>query len=116
MARFIDGPAAGVYLELRRAPIMLRVVCSGKGQWDALDQLDDLPLWNETVHVYRMRGDPITYHVCRSPRSKSGWHNDSEYVVWPTPPPDETLRDNAAWAAWTDQIKSEVEAIRAAEK
>jgi|GEM_PF-6502906 len=28
MTRFLDGPAAGVVLALRRAPLFLRVVCN----------------------------------------------------------------------------------------
>ena len=45
MTRFLDGPAAGVLLALRRAPLYLRVVYHAKREepWDALDQLADVP-------------------------------------------------------------------------
>lgn len=42
MITFRDGPAAGQVLQLRRVPVLLRVVCSSRGNWDALDQLAEL--------------------------------------------------------------------------
>ena len=54
MTRFLDGPAAGNALMLRRAPLFLRVtIDAAGGKVDALDQLDDDPQDGETVHVYR---------------------------------------------------------------
>lgn len=43
MSNFIDGPAKGVHLSLRRSPMFLRAVCEPNGKWDALDQLTDTP-------------------------------------------------------------------------
>lgn len=58
MTRFEDGPAAGVNLSLRRAPMFLRVVQNNQtGEWDALDQLDDTPEKNETIFVYKVHGE-----------------------------------------------------------
>jgi hypothetical protein len=37
MIRFLDGPAMGQSLELKRTPRYLRVVRSAAGTWDALD-------------------------------------------------------------------------------
>jgi len=59
MIRFLDGPADGVELRLMRTPIMLRVVRSAGGTWDALDQPDDTPTrsteawraWCESVRL-----------------------------------------------------------------
>jgi len=57
MTRFLDGPAEGVTLMLRRAPIYLRVVHRGT-EWDALDALDDRPTPDETIYVYVLHGEP----------------------------------------------------------
>jgi len=43
MTRFLDGPAQGETLMLRRAPILLRVTRDPMGNFDGLDQLDDRP-------------------------------------------------------------------------
>lgn len=54
MIRCLDGPAVGVELSCRRAPIYLRVVCDTLAQkWDVLDLPDDSPAPSETVYVYR---------------------------------------------------------------
>lgn len=56
MTSFAGGPAAGVSLLLRRAPLYLRAVTGPDGKWDALDLLDDAPAPNETVVAYRRVG------------------------------------------------------------
>lgn len=54
MIRMVDGPAVGVELAPRRAPIFLRVVQDETtGKWDVLDLPDDTPHPSETVYVYR---------------------------------------------------------------
>lgn len=55
MTRFIDGPAEGVTLMLKRTPVYLRVVRNRQGKWDALDQLDDSPASDEEIFVYRLK-------------------------------------------------------------
>lgn len=65
MARFLDGPAAGLEMDLRTCPTMLRLVQSTdpdmpfarrrRGGWDALDQPDDVPNAHELrLLVYRL--------------------------------------------------------------
>lgn len=54
MIRMLDGPAMGVELTPRRAPIYVRVVQDESlGAWDVLDLPDDTPGPSETLHVYR---------------------------------------------------------------
>lgn len=57
MIEFLDGPAGNKTLELRRAPVYLRVVIDADGNIDALDQLDDRPKEDEriTTGVWMMR-------------------------------------------------------------
>jgi len=47
MVVFMEGPADGQRLMLRRIPIMLRVVQNRSGEWDALNELDDGRRWSE---------------------------------------------------------------------
>jgi hypothetical protein len=68
MVNFLDGPALGVELPLRRAPFLLRVTRSSLfGDWDALDQVEDVPTANAVITVYRLASVPsrmnITYHT-----------------------------------------------------
>jgi hypothetical protein len=99
MATFLDGPAAGASLALRRAPIFLRVVIGPRGKVDALDQLDDEPNANESVHVYRKRVDGPRGHVCGRP---GGCFELGEYRYLPDAPGEE-LRAKAAWRTWVEQ-------------
>jgi hypothetical protein len=103
MIRFIDGPAAGVKLTLRRTPILLRVVFNGS-TWDALDQLDDTPAADETVHVYRVASVPSTYHIDYTDRAtgrrRGEWRTTADYAFYATPP-DDAVRATEAWRAWT---------------
>lgn len=106
MLRFLDGPAGGVTVDCRRAPVFLRVVrsdcCSGTtAVWDALDQPDDKPARKETIHVYRLSSIPYQYHVCRSPRSRSGWSVGADYN-YVGEIDEKFTRDNAAWVKWAE--------------
>lgn len=110
MTRFMDGPAAGVTLMLRRAPFFLRAVqrpakpgWSDMGEWDALDQLDDRPSADETIVVYRLR--PSTQsrmHVCARGRGAraGGWYEGGEYEVVAQQPDDAVARDTDRWREW----------------
>lgn len=109
VVEFIDGPAAGESLALRRIPVLLRVVQSRAGKWDALDQLDDEPKPTETIFLYRRRDDlGIThYFVCSRGRGKreSGVYWNAKYAVLPEQPTDEEVRETAAWRQWaTDAL------------
>ena len=105
---FIDGPAAGVTLVLGRAVLMLRVVQNSKGEWDALDQLNDKPRKDEQIHVYRFCGQAgRPYHIRSSKKGMSGWWTHMTYEEWPNPG-DEHLRTTKAWHQWCDDNKEEL--------
>lgn len=60
-ARFLDGPAAGLEITVRRAPTYLRVVAGGvkgtawRGEcWDVLDLPEDEPEAGERLYAYRI--------------------------------------------------------------
>ena len=96
---FIDGPAKGQALTLRRAPIMLRVVCKG-GVWDALDQLEDKVRPGEEVHVYRLTGPANWMHMRCAKPSQGGMFFYGGYALSPFAPAEEVLRDNKLWSEW----------------
>lgn len=104
MVSFLDGPAKGVVLQLRRVPMLLRVVQDRGGAWDALDQLDDEPRRGESIHVYRRRDDLQVgkYHLLtsRPRRAGSGWYWMASYCVLPEQPTDDQVRNTAAWQSW----------------
>lgn len=111
MVRFLDGPAAGESLMLRRIPTLLRVVRSRNGAWDALDQLDDEPKPTETITVYRRRDDLAIskYFLCSRGKGKreSGQYWNAAYSVLAEQPADNQVRTTAAWQSWADaQVKS----------
>jgi hypothetical protein len=108
MIRFIDGPAAGVELRLMRTPVMLRVVRSAGGNWDALDQPDDTPAPREQLFVYRIASKPTHMFIRCQPRSASGLYIRADYRLFPNQPTDEQMRQNFAWAAWCDSIQTQV--------
>jgi hypothetical protein len=104
MIRFLDGPAEGKTLELRRAPVLLRVAIDGETV-DALDQLSDTPRDTETLYVYRLEGKASSYHLLvRGPkaRERGGWWAYAEYVSVPMDeqPDQETLQDTERWREW----------------
>lgn len=102
MIQFIDGPANGVTLNLRRVPVLLRVVCAD-GQWDALDQLHDTPKPTETVYVYRLVEKPSVVHVDsrgKDGRRRGQWLHYARYEYASLQPMREVLRNNVAWRAW----------------
>jgi len=117
MIRFLDGPAAGVNLVLRRAPIMLRVVRSAAGEWDALDQLDDEPAAGEAVYVYRLQGDAGWMHIDyrdKAGRRRGETRMTGDYRYVEAQPGDQHTLTNAAWVAWCDANKDRILAERAA--
>ncbi len=109
MVRFLDGPAAGVVLMLRRAPPYLRVTVNAAGEWDALDQLGDEAARGEAVTVYRRVGKAGRLHIDYT-RKQSAWYAVAEYRQAPEQPDDATGRDTAKWRAWaTGRAKLERE-------
>jgi len=109
--KFLDGPAAGQCLALRRAPIFLRVVVNRYGDkktWDALDQLGDTPKAGEDIFAYRLASQPRHMHLCRSPRRLSGYYAMADYRFVGQQPDDATLRNADKWRAWCiEQAKAE---------
>lgn len=104
MTRFVDGPAAGVTLMLRRAPLYLRAVRDAKGEWDALDQLTDAAEPDETIVVYRREGEPTWCHVCRV--KGGGVFRGGTYRVVDPQPDDRLVRYTTAWREWTVQHRA----------
>lgn len=105
MTRFLDGPAIGKTLMLKRAPFFLRVTVSEsreKKTFDALDQLEDQPRPNEDLFVYEMVGKPGSCHV-RCGNGGSGFYMVADYKMVEVQPEDIILRDTAKWAEWVDQ-------------
>lgn len=109
MSKFLDGPAAGQHLALRRAPVMLRVVQGPGGKWDALDQLDDEPAADETIHLYRMVPDTLTtMHLCvrGKGRAASDFYAMGDYRYVEPQPDEATLRDRGRWVEWCDALRA----------
>lgn len=104
MIELLDGPAAGQTLNLRRAPVMLRIVES-KGKWDGLDQPDDEPRRGETVHVYIQVGTTMQGHIRSSKPGVGGFFVHAKYRYFPDQPSVEHVREKSAWAAWCDENK-----------
>lgn len=109
MTTFEDGPAAGVVLELRRAPLFLRAVRTPGGAWDALDELEDLPAADETIAVYARQGAPGRIHVDPARPRRAVWLAVAWYRVVTPAPPDAEIRDTARWRQWCTRQQ---EAIR----
>jgi hypothetical protein len=101
MITFVDGPAMGQTLSLRRAPLLLRVThIPHTGKFDALDQPEDVPTPRERIYVYVLTGIPTHYHMRCRRRSESGFFYDGSYRVLETQPAEEDLRDTHAWRNW----------------
>lgn len=104
MTTFLDGPAAGRTLQLRRAPIYLRVT-ELLGEIDGLDQLTDEPEPGEYLHAYVLAEAPGHMHILVRGKGKTGggfWPM-AKYKILPEQPSQEIMRDNAQWRAWTNQ-------------
>lgn len=102
MSTFLDGPARGRNLTLRRAPIFLRVVFAPGGAVDALDQLDDEPREDEAIVVYRRVSTPTVMFIdtWQADGTLTGRRYESaDYRLVPTDD-NETVRDRDAWRAW----------------
>lgn len=107
MTKFLDGPAAGQVLALKRAPVYLRVV-QGRKEWDALDQLGDTPAAHERIHVYRLKENRGTVHLNCGRRGASGFYEMADYAYSADQPTDAVARDTDAWRGWC-RMKQAVE-------
>lgn len=104
MITFDDGPAAGVVLQLERAPLFIRVVIDRHtGEVDALDQLEDQPRLGEAIHAYRRVGQVDRYHVRAARKSESGYVLQAHYQQHEEQPADHIGRDRASWQHWTHE-------------
>lgn len=103
MTTFLDGPAIGQTLQLRRAPVYLRVT-ELLGAFDGLDQLADEPEPGETLHAYVLAEKPGAMHILVRGRCATGggFWPIAKYRHVTDQPPQETMRDNALWRAWTE--------------
>jgi len=96
MTKFLDGPAAGVVLMLRRSPTFLRVCHKGRSEWDALDQVSDTPRAGEVLYAYRLVKDDGVVFV-----RPGGAYRLAEYAyIADTQPSDEAMRDTMTWRGW----------------
>lgn len=118
MIRFLDGPADGTELSLRRAPRFLRVVVDAKGRIDALDLLDDVAGAGETVHVYQGDVDtlmalPDDIFVCTSGPGGLRQAGGAEGVYRHRGDVEgEPLRDTATWRSWvTEEVERQESAV-----
>ncbi len=104
MTTFIDGPAMGKTLMLRRAVMLLRVTVNEAGEIDALDQPQDTPKPEEEwIYTYVNTGKRTgNVHVRYGGNKKhlSGFYVMAEYRLYEQQPPDDVMRDNTQWRAW----------------
>ncbi|HXJ41722.1 MAG TPA: hypothetical protein VNH18_20770, partial [Bryobacteraceae bacterium] len=130
MMKFLDGPCAGASLNLQRCPILLRVTSKPKPnarcgtgnaglQFDALDQLGDTALPEETIYVYILhKKEGSAFVDGRDPKTGKRFGYVAQVGVYrfyedrpddeggdkgfpgAVQPPDEVMRDNAKWMEW----------------
>lgn len=104
--QFLDGPASGTTVGLRRAPNYLRVVIGANGKVDALDLLSDTPREDEKIHVYQLAkarftlGDDV--FVCTDDGqggSRPAAVADADYCHRPDVD-GEQFRETVVWRTW----------------
>lgn len=98
MTTFVDGPAKGKILQLRRAPYFLRVT-EVHGNFDALDQLSDEPMRGETLYAYVILGAPGMIHINKR-GCGGGFYPIAEYKFVELQPSDTEMRMTDLWSAW----------------
>lgn len=102
MVEFLDGPAAGRSLALRRAPHFLRVVIGPNDTLDALDQPEDYPRFQETIHAYVIEsGSWSLVFVRPGGRYEMGRYRHLDGV------PHEAMITRTAWIAWLTEHANE---------
>lgn len=104
-ATFIDGPAKGTALELRRLPLYLRVVISQGGVVDALDQPDDEPAPFEGIYAYRMvDGTRISGFLCGNRKAVGcKQFNSAAYRLCVQQPSESILQSRKLWVKWVEE-------------
>jgi len=99
MITFVDGPAPGQTLVVRRAKFFLRVTFDGS-KWDCLNEYFDTAAAGETLYVYLLIEKPTAVHLKMTKRSQSGWYAMARYRFLPEQPADADIRENASWRIW----------------
>lgn len=106
---FVDGPAAGIQIPLRRRPILLRIVHSPAAGWDGLDQLDDSPAPEERVFLYWRKQEGQWCHVDGRDAKTGKRFGRTEWIVdffhVSDGPTEEILRDNGKYRDWCEENK-----------
>src|SRR5690606_12130199 len=90
-------------MSLDRCPLLLRVVQSPDGKWDALDQLADKPEDNEAIHLYWLASDVSSAFIDGADANGKRWGrycNMAIYTPFPHPPPEEVMRVIDHWQLW----------------
>lgn len=111
MTSFLDGPAKGQVLGLKRSPYFLRVVQDAKGTWDALDQLHDRPSLDEKVYVYVLVESHGMVHLRMA--KGSGFYSLAQYKLYPEQPADEVMRGYNRWPAWCEATYATIQEQKA---
>lgn len=99
---FSDNGVSCPSLQLRRAPMFLRVVYDRKAKaWDALDQLDDEPKEDELIFAFQ-KTDNGTVHVDKVVKGRrvGEWHHTAHYDLVQDQPDDYVMRDSKSWQEW----------------
>lgn len=106
MIRLLDGPCAGSY-PVKRAPPFLRAVTTAGGDKDVLDQVDDEPAAQESVHVYQLQGEAGWVHLNTARRHGRGFYAIGDYRHRPDVD-GEALRQTEAWRQWATEHAEEL--------
>ena len=116
MTNFLDGPAKGQVLKLRRCPYFLRVVvktaADGKQEWDALDQPGDSPDRDERLYAYRCKELRGWIHLNTGRRPGGGFFAIADYELIDPQPSDDVMR--LLWAQWCEMPERRAEYEKAA--
>jgi hypothetical protein len=102
MTTFVDGPAAGQRLMLRRGVKYIRAVRNRvTGKWDALDQVEDTP--GEAEEIFAYVGKNIGHCHVRASGGGGGIFSIGSYEFIPEQPTDEQMRNHRMWVAWVEE-------------
>lgn len=103
MTTFLDGPAIGKTLMLRRTPIFLRVTEEG-GSFDALNSPGDTARPTEKLFAYVMVRHHGSVHL-NIAGGKGGVFQRCDYKLIELQPADAEMRDQWTWGEWVENNK-----------
>lgn len=107
MTKFIDGPAAGQTLMLKRTPKLLRVTQVG-AKFDALNELEDVARQEEKLYCYVLSEYLGMAHINRS-GGRGGFYPIAEYKLREQQPSEFQMYSNEAWARWCEATPEAVQ-------